>query len=238
MPEFDVGDKWTFKAQNIGDRKAPYTFIHQAYKSEAGSGWMYGETAEPNARRAQYIWRFDYKRADYKEGFEFDPKQPTREGKRFSNFQPDDDILQLPLTVGKKYAIKWNWGDGTGYTEYKVHVEVFEKIKVEAGEFEAYRVKLEGWWTRTKATAGSTWTGSGQTGRTYWFAPAVKRTIKTETFERTGNGSPWNQFAGELIKWEPKAALMPALTATPAPTAAVAAPALAVPAAAAIPATQ
>jgi hypothetical protein len=220
MPEFDAGDKWTYRMQNKGDRKEPYVFTQQAFKSGGGSGWMYFESKNPEATRKQGIQRFDYKRGDVKESFVFDPSKLDFKGNRFFNGQPSDDIFQLPLTVGKKYAVKWDWGDGNGFDDYKVEVEAFEKVKTEAGEFEAYRVNMTGYWNRTKDGQGS-----GKIGRTHWYAPAVKQVVKTETFSRNSRGSPWNEFTSELIKWDPKAPLDAALTPAAAkPAATVSAP--------------
>lgn len=220
-PEFDVGDKWTYRVHNKGDRKEPYLFTNQAFKSEAGSGWIYGETKEPNSRRPQFIWRYDYQRADLKEGFAFNPQKPTTPGPRFANNQPQDDLVQLPLNVGKRYAVKFDWNDGNGFNKYDVEVEAFEKIRTEAGEFEVYRIKASGWWTRTGGGTNG-WTGSGRAGHLIYFAPSAKRYVKWESFDRNANGQPWNERVTEIIKWEPKAPLDAALTqvaAQPAPAA-------------------
>lgn len=217
-PEFDVGDKWTYRHHNKGDRKEPYLYTHQAYKSEADSGWIFGVTQEPNAPRPNFILRYDYQRADAKEGFAFNPQKPTTPGRRYGNWQPQDDYVQLPLSVGKKYAIKVYWNDGNGYTKYDVEVDAFTKVKTEAGEFEAYRIKASGWWTRVKPTSDG-WTGSGRAEYTIYYAPSAKRYVKWEWFDRQANGSPWNERVTELVKWEPKAPLDAALTA-PAPVAA------------------
>ena len=205
-PIFDVGDKWTYRFHDTGNRKEPYLFTNQAYKSEGGSGWIYSDSQEIGARRKHNIQRYDYKRADTKERFAFNAKNPTEPGTRYSNTQPNDDNIQLPLTVGKKYTVKLNWGNGEGNTKYDAEVEAFEKVKVEAGEFEAYRIKLSGYWTRT-----SNGNYSGRAGHTIYFAPSVKRFVKWTYFERNSDGSPWGEETTELVKWEPKAELASAL---------------------------
>ena len=225
MPEFEVGDRWTFKQQNKGDRKEPFLLVRQAFKSETGSGWTYIETKNPDATRKQTISRFDYKRGDFKEVFAFDSSKPDFKGSRISNLQPFDDVFQLPLSVGKKYTVKWTWNNGQGFDEYNAEVEAFGKVKTDAGEFDAYRIKMGGFWNRTVPDQNG-WTGSGRAGQTYWYAPDIKQVVKLESFNRNSNGSPWNEFVSELVKWEPKAPLDPALKATtsgavaPMPTAA------------------
>jgi hypothetical protein len=211
-PVFEVGDKWTYRYHNTGDRKDPYLYTNQVYKSDAGSGWLYGESQEPNANNPQNIMRYDYKRADVKESFKFKASKPTKPGNRYANTQPTDDWIQFPLIVGKKYEIKFDWGNGEGHTKYDVEVEVFEKVKTEAGEFDAYRIKASGWWTRT-----SNGSGSGRAEYTLWFSPETKRQVKSDYFSRTPNGSTWDASNRELVKWEPQAEL-PAIFSDKAPT--------------------
>lgn len=199
--EFDIGDKWTYRVHNKGDRKDTYIYTHQAFKSEGGSGWYFQETQEPNARRKQSVWRYDYKRADRMEGFDFNPQSSSFSGNRFSNRQPSDDVIQLPLSIGKKYAVKSDWDNGEGFTKYDAEVVAFEKIKTEAGEFEAYRIKLAGWWTNTSRNI------TGRESVSIHFAPAIKKFVKWDRSSRTPNGSPWDDVEMELVKWEPKAQL-------------------------------
>lgn len=226
MPPFEIGDRWTYREQNVGDRKDPFISVSQAFKSETSSGWIYFDSKNPDATRKKGVHRFDYKRGDVKESFAYDVAKPDFIGNRFSNFQPFDDIFQLPLTIGKKYNVKWEWSNGQGFDEYKIEVEAFEKVKIEAGEFEAYRVNMAGFWNQTLNPNGQA--GSGRLGRTYWYAPAVKRVVKSETFSRTFRGGLNGQYVTELIKWEPKAALDAALTPVAAKPAATApAPAVA-----------
>ena len=205
-PIFDVGDKWTYRFHDKGNRKEPYLFSNQAYKSDGSSGWIYGESQQPEARRKQFIQRYDYKRADRKEGFAFNPKNSLEPGARYSNTQSNDDLVQLPLAVGKKYAVKLDWSNGEGSSKYDAEVEAFEKVKVEAGEFDAYRIKLSGWWTRTVGFAQS-----GRTGHIIYFAPGVKRFVKWEYFTRNKDGTPFDEEITELVKWEPKSELAPVL---------------------------
>ncbi len=201
-PEFDVGDKWTYRYQNTGDRKDPYLYTHQAYKSEFNTALLFYESQAPEANRKQGIDRYYYKRADVKERYEFNSEKPRIPGKRYHNSQPSDDRIQFPLTVGKKYNVKFDWGNGEGYTKYDVEVEAFEKIKVDAGEFDAYRIKLSGWWMRT-----SNGNYSGRAEFTLWYSPTVKRLVKGYYFDLQTSGFTWNANTVELVKWEPKAPL-------------------------------
>ena len=88
----------------------------------------------------------------------------------------------------------------------------FEKIKTEAGEFEAYRIKLAGWWTNPSRNI------TGRESVSIHFAPAIKKFVKWDNSSRTSNGMPWNDVEMELVKWEPKAQL-PANLTVPKPAA-------------------
>ena len=218
QPEFDVGDKWTFRYQNLGDRKEPYLYSEQAFKSADGSGWLYHDESEnPSTTRKQSIARYDYKRGDIKEIFNFKPNNPKVPGSRFVNWQAIDDRIQFPIAVGKKYSLRVDWANDDGHTKSDVEIVAIEKIKIEAGEFDAYRIKLRGWWNRT-----STNSNSGKVEETLWFSPAAKRIVKREYIDYRSNGSAWNRNTSELVKWEPKASLSESLN-KPAPAAPVAA---------------
>jgi hypothetical protein len=82
-----------------------------------------------------------------------------------------------------------------------------EKIKVEAGEFEAYRINFDGWWTREDVIPAV----SGQAHEVMYYAPSAKRVVKFELNNRATNGRLWDSITEELIKWEPKAPLAAAL---------------------------
>lgn len=201
-PLFEVGDKWTYSFQNIGDKKQPETYSHQAFKSDTDSGWIFGESDNPSASRKNYVLRYDYKRGDRMEGFNFDPSKADFRGKRYGNWMPGEDKIQFPLSVGKEYKFREEWSNGDGNTAYDVKVEAYEKIKVPAGEFDAYRIKFSGWWQRTTGQ-----TASGRASMTQWFSPEAKRVIKIEYMDKTSGNQTWNQNITELAIWEPRAAL-------------------------------
>jgi hypothetical protein len=106
--------------------------------------------------------------------------------------------LQFPLTVGKEYKVKRNWDNGRGFDEYTAQVQAFEKIKVEAGEFDSYRIKYSGFWNQRQ---GGNY--SGRTELLFWYAPAAKGTVRVNYSNRTSNGAAWNDVVTDLVKWEP-----------------------------------
>lgn len=194
-PEFDIGEKWTFIFHNIGDSKEPYIYTNQVYESTNGSGWLYVESKNPESGLKNFIHRFDYEKMDIMESFEIENTKPITLGKRFSNNLNQESLIQPPLIIGKKYKVK-RIGSFSNY-EYEAKVEIFEKIKVEAGIFEAYRIQFDGFWHRTD---GKVFNGSAQ--QTLWYAPSVKRIIKAIYIDRTSSNLLYNKTSMELIKYE------------------------------------
>ena len=201
-PAPEVGDKWTYKFTNIGDKRDPTSFFMQVMHVDSQSAWIYGESTDTQAISPQFAWRYDLKRAGLMERFLIDLASNNKLGVRNTNNQPNDDSLKFPLEVGKEWAVKENWTDGRGFTEYKAKVEAFEKIKVEAGEFDVYKVSFKGFWNR-KVDGNF----SGRAERVIWYAPLAKRNVKSTSETRQSQGGPWDKNETELTKWESKAVL-------------------------------
>ena len=211
-PPLEMGDKWTYRFHNIGDKREPYTFFHEVKGIENVSAWLYGESTQPNAQPPKFVWRVDMKRAEFVERFDHDAAAPNGAGKCTINRAANEDSLQFPLSVGKKYSVKQKWDNGNGYTEYKAEIQALEKVKVEGGEFDAYRIKYTGFWNNTNGRSYS-----GRAEWTRWYAPSVKATVKNEISDRTSDGRAWNQNTLELVRWEPGASARAA--PAPAPSA-------------------
>lgn len=204
-PAPEVGDKWTYKFTNIGDKRDPTSFFMQVMHVDNQSAWLYGESTDTQAISPQFAWRYDLKRAGLMERFLIDLTSNNKLGVRNTNNQPNDDSLKFPLEVGKEWAVKENWTNAegvSGFTEYKAKVEAFEKIKVAAGEFDVYKVSFKGFWNQR---VGGSW--SGRAERVIWYAPLAKMDVKRTSETRHSQGGPWNKNETELIKWEPKAVL-------------------------------
>ena len=197
-PTLDVGDKWTYRFHNVGDKRDPFTYTHEVKTVDGASAWIFGETNLPNAP-SKIVWRYDLKRADTLERFEYDMGAPNGAGRRTLDLQKNDDFFQFPLVVGKKFDVREIWiggNDGSGHNEFKAEVQAYEKVKVEAGEFDAFRIKYSGWWTRVSG-------GVGRAELLRWYSPVAKRIVKSETNFRTPSNPGGNHFTVELVKWEP-----------------------------------
>lgn len=197
-PPMETGDKWTFRFTNMGDKREPYIYTNEVKAVDGTSTWMYGESKQPNARNPKYVNRYEAKSVEVIEVFEFDPASPNGAGKRLADRQSNDRLLQFPLSVGTTYSVKQKWDNGNGFTDYKAEVQAFEKVKVEAGEFDAFRIKYSGFWNSTRPQ-----TYSGRAEMTRWYSPSAKTVIKAEYLDRTSTNQLWNQNVNELVKWEP-----------------------------------
>ena len=196
-----VGDTWTFKFHNKGDKREAFLYIHQVKAIDGPSAWIHGESRESNARRPRYVWRHDIARNEGVELFEPDDAAPHGAGKRVVDRTKIDGWLQFPLAVGNKYTVKRAWDSGRGFDELTAQVQAFEKVKVEGGEFDSYRIRYTGFWNQREGGSYS-----GRTEHVVWYAPAAKTLVKWHYTNRTSNGGPWNDTVTELVKWEPGAA--------------------------------
>lgn len=132
--------------------------------------------------------------------------------------------MQFPLEVGKKYKARFDYTNDnrTGYDDLTIEVKSFEKIKVAAGEFDAFKLEIKGWWNCTIGCQGS-----GRIERYIWWAPSVKREVKTTAKSWTAGSRLWDNSERELISWEPSAAVPIAFSAKPTAAVENAAPAAA-----------
>ncbi len=199
-PAPETGDKWTYRFHNKGDKRDPYLYSSKVNFIDGTSAWLHGESQEVNAPLPKYVWRFDLLRADFVDRFEFDPAASNGIGRRTISRESNSAMVAFPVSVGKKYKVKLNWDNGRGFDELDAEVLAFEKVKVEAGEFDAYRIRYTGFWNQRE---GGNFTG--RTERFVWYAPAVKGFIKSTYTNRTNNGAAWNDMTTELVKWEPAA---------------------------------
>ena len=87
-------------------------------------------------------------------------------------------LLSFPLDVGKSwtYVNDYLFKDtGTkGQMKHSVVVLTYEKVRVPAGEFDAFKLESTGSFSGM-SDAGAI---SGLSSRTYWYAPAVRAIVK------------------------------------------------------------
>lgn len=109
-------------------------------------------------------------------------------------------LLQFPLSIGKRWTYETDTlfkdNQSTARTDARVEVVAHETVRVVAGEFAAFRLEAGGSFTgRSKGGPGVL---SGEFRSTYWYAPAARAIVKSET---------WSTYRGavtvELARVEP-----------------------------------
>ena len=97
------------------------------------------------------------------------------ESSEFSN--SDGRALSFPLEVGKQWKATNQWVNHEapyhGSEQLKVRVVGYAKVKVPAGEFDAFKLRWDSSWMDNTG-------GTGTTEGTYWYAPAVRGVVKLE----------------------------------------------------------
>ncbi len=86
--------------------------------------------------------------------------------------------LSFPLEVGKKWDYKYSFRNKvsgvTARWQLESSVVAHEKVKVPAGEFDAFKIQARGFWNNES---------TGRNGRmqiTHWYAPTARAIVKTE----------------------------------------------------------
>ncbi|OOG50695.1 hypothetical protein B0E49_18400 [Polaromonas sp. C04] len=102
--------------------------------------------------------------------------------------------LSFPLEVGKKWAYKASFANkvtgSKGRWELKATVVAFEKVKVPAGEFDAFKVEYKGFWN------SDTTHSNGRLVLANWYAPATRSLVKTEYDDG------YNNWVRQLVEFQ------------------------------------
>jgi len=94
----------------------------------------------------------------------------------------DSRLLSFPLEVGKQ----WHCTDDIVSkfigkevrTDWSLAVVGYEKVRVPAGEFDAFKLEAKGSWISGSKT--------GEESRTYWYAPTARGVVKSEIQDTSG----------------------------------------------------
>ena len=94
----------------------------------------------------------------------------------------DSRLLNFPLEVGKQ----WHCTDNIlskfigkeVRTDWSLAVVGYEKVRVPAGEFDAFKLEAKGSWISGSKT--------GEESRRYWYAPATRAVVKSEIQDTSG----------------------------------------------------
>jgi hypothetical protein len=95
-------------------------------------------------------------------------------------------VIDYPLELGKKWEYKLSFTNkaNTARVRWQAEAEVvaYEKVKVPAGEFDAFKIAIKGFWNNDTSRR------NGRLIQTSWYAPAAKVVVKSE-FDDTVNNN-------------------------------------------------
>lgn len=194
-PVFKVGDSWKIQTHDIGNKREPTWYTNTVASVDDKQYVFAGELKEGS----KFWWVGDTKANKLLARFDYDEAAPDKRGKRTRDTSANDPFVQFPLQVGRKYAIKEKWVNSSGDNgdnDLKAEVVAYETIKVPAGEFDVFKIEVEGWWNNRR------WTTSGKLTSTLWYSPVAKRPVKSE-FKDFNRGIVWNHRTDELIEFKP-----------------------------------
>ena len=94
--------------------------------------------------------------------------------------QEGTELLRFPLRVGQQWThvahVRFKDNGSQARVETQVRVEAWERVRVTAGEFDAFRLGAKG------TIHGTSYGGSGQlrgeSSSVYWYAPAARAIVK------------------------------------------------------------
>jgi hypothetical protein len=151
---------------------------------KVGNQWRFVEYYTVPSTTPNRVWQITSITADRIAGTENgEPLLLSRElnvleSPRNKRSNPKD--LSFPLELGKRWRYETTWvfkpKQSTGTTVVDVSVVAHEKIRVPAGEFDAFKLVAKGT-LHGQSPIGSQY--GGETSETYWYAPAARAIVKS-----------------------------------------------------------
>ena len=155
LPTFKVGDRWKF--EQTDRRTGIKESEHDLQVTSVSPAQIEG-----NENGEKFSWSPDL----------------TPSESAVSTFPEPPKLFSFPLEVGKKWDYKSSWvnkkNTGKGRQQMEVIVVGYEKVKVPAGEFDAYKIETKGFWNNDANRRN----GSMKVIR--WYAPAARASVRIE----------------------------------------------------------
>ncbi|NVD70037.1 hypothetical protein HUX88_05640 [Duganella sp. BJB1802] len=111
----------------------------------------------------------------------------------------------FPLEVGKEWKSTASGDNAAAGKRWRYQFEGkvvgWEKVKVPAGEFDALKIAVVGYFQGEQVSRRG---GSGQLNETVWYAPAVNNYVKLEYNDTNLQGHPHNRHLWELTDYARK----------------------------------
>jgi hypothetical protein len=163
-PDVRVGDSWTYREVDRADGNKASSLRLTVLAVDA-------DTIRMERRNAD---RGDHESLEVSRELNFVSDGSARN-------TPNRMLLSFPLAVGKVSPVKFAWvaNDSKGTAAGKCTVASFEKVKVAAGEFDAFRVECRIGYSTEGSYANGT--------ETLWYAPAARGWVRMEREVRGPN---------------------------------------------------
>jgi hypothetical protein len=164
LPPIQVGDRYTYESETLGSGQAAYQTLREVTAMDGDRVTVAVTPVKGGATRQTYYdraWNFLGSGATPQEGVSFTPALK---------------YLDFPLVVGKQWnarSMEINYKTQR-QREFKVTgvVEGWERVEVPAGSFEALKIVL-----KTEIVDGDQHSYNTDVS---WYAPSVRRTVKSE----------------------------------------------------------
>lgn len=192
-PKLKVGDTWKFRTQDISNKRE-VIFTNTVTTADDTEALVQG--SNPDGRR--FWWIYDQRKNSFVKRFNHDEAAADKRGNLTADWSANDSRVQFPLQQGKKWTVNEKFRSGQyGLIENDLKAEVvaFEKIRTPAGEFDAFKVEFDGWWNNRTSR------NSGKVKAVAWYAPAIKRPVRSE-YRTYVDGRVWDESIEELLEFK------------------------------------
>lgn len=174
VPRYCLGDTYTSNGYSSTNILGKDTFTWTVENVNPDGSFQAIETSKGDGRRDQYVYNNQRQLVKWID---------MKTGERKPVHDPPSKYLDFPLFVGKRWTDSYKGKSVSGaFFEYTNAYTVTEytKIKVEAGEFEAFRIQKKQW--------NKVWSPSAKPAEEiYYYAPRAKVVIKSIPSWRIGH---------------------------------------------------
>jgi hypothetical protein len=158
-PNLTKGDTWSYRVVDNWTDKELRQFQHE-----------FAEVSTDNL-----VFRFTNKAnnavSTFRTDLDLNSCRAMKDSKELSCKGP----YKFPLSIGQKTSYsKQPYANGNGFNDADCNIEAVEQLTVPAGSFETYKIACSGFWT---TAVGEAYGGSFK--ETIWYAPSVKRFVKS-----------------------------------------------------------
>lgn len=165
QPDIKTGDRWTYQLLDklTGEIKGSITLS------------VYEVTETEIHQKAQGKMKAPFSRV------EFLDRQLNWLDNSVTQWKPDTGTYRFPLKIGKKWSQQFEAVaiSNESKTRHNISAKVvaYEKVKVPAGEFDAFKIE----YTIRNISTSDADRADSITKSVRWYAPSVKQTVKQES---------------------------------------------------------